>query len=115
MSKRKNIIVLITVFIFIILFFLVFTAIRIHNIPNELFITGKNKHTLNFNLPLTADVTTDSYEVINFNGTTLENTENIKLNKPITISSNKSGEKKVDFKIFGFLSNRFNLSAMISQ
>ena len=104
MSKRKNIIVLITVFIFIIVFFLVFTAIRIHNIPNELFITGKNKHTLNFNLPLTADVTTDSYEVINFNGTTLENTENIKLNKPITISSNKSGETKVDFKIFGFLS-----------
>ena len=64
--------------------------VRIHKIPDEIFITNGESKTLDFGLPLYANISADASEVINFNGTSLKDTGSVDLNTPITLSSNKN-------------------------
>lgn len=71
-------------------------------IPNNInFLLGK-EHSLEFLLPLEAEIQVEE-EILYVNENYIEQNDNIEINKPFTVTFNQLGEYKVSLKLFGII------------
>ncbi|NLK75821.1 MAG: SpoIVB peptidase [Clostridiales bacterium] len=91
------------------LFFIILIAIfgfyyykLVKSIPNDIKILVGNEEEFNFNIPMKANIKTDDIGVISVNDLKVPSNQiNINLNEPFKISSSKTGNYKVNLKLFG--------------
>lgn len=104
--RRKSVYRKILIFILFIniAVLLLFTYKELDNkIPDKIKIMVGENEKFNFNLPFSADFADDKVDVISVNNKTVP-TDRIKLdfNKPFSIKSTKTGEYRINLKLFGF-------------
>jgi len=99
---RKILILLLCLNIIVLLFF-IYKELD-DRIPDKIKIMVGENEEFNFNLPISADFASDKIDVISVNNQTVP-TDQIKLdlNKPFSIKSTKTGQYKINLKIFGII------------
>lgn len=99
---RKILILLLCLNIIVLLFF-IYKELD-DRIPDKIKIMVGENEEFNFNLPISADFASDKIDVISVNNQTVP-TDQIKLdlNKPFSIKSTKTGQYKINLKLFGII------------
>ena len=76
-------------------------AVRLYDMPGDIFLTDGSSRVLEFDIPINVEMTSDSVDVLSFNGTSLKDTSTVDLGKPIVISPKESGSTTISFNLFG--------------
>lgn len=98
--NRKKISLLILCFIF----FVITIGVVISDllIPKEMYLLSGKENTLNYNLPLQVDISSDDNEILQVNGNIATN-YSVNLKEPLVFESANSGIVDLKLKIFGLL------------
>ncbi len=78
-------------------------AVRLYDMPGDIFLTDGSSRVLEFDIPINVEMTSDSVDVLSFNGTSLKDTSTVDLGKPIVISPKESGSTTISFNLFGVI------------
>lgn len=98
--NRKRISLFLLCFIFFVFSMYIFVDDLL--IPDEMYLLSGKENTINYNIPLKVDVTSNENKILQVNGDISSNYE-LDLKKPITVQSEKSGIVDLKMKIFGIL------------
>jgi stage IV sporulation protein B len=97
--KNKLIIIFSILLILCVTLLLLPSAIKIDNIPDQIYLNKNESELIDVNLPIKVKISSNDMETLKFNGTTLSEVKYYSLNDPINIETMNDQQKQIDIDI----------------